>query len=94
MYKRESKTGYTVMWSPEHEDLAKQAIEKHKGQGVPENVAFPDGANVPVDADTAASIRHTYRRLVLDRGIRAAHDKEDERLKEEYQKHTGKEWQE
>lgn len=96
MYERES-CGRSVVWGPEHHDLAEQAMEEHKGQGVPEHVTLPDDANVPVDADTAASIRHTYRRLVLDRDIRAALDEEDEELaeelKKEYQKHTGEEWE-
>lgn len=98
MYEKESNTGHKVVWKPEHTDLAEQAIEKHKGKGVPENVTLPDEANVPVDSDTARSIGYTYKRLVLDRYIRAALDEGDEEiaeeLKEEYQEHTGEEWEE
>jgi len=98
MYERESRQGITVSWHPDDEKLAEQAIEEHKGQGVPEDVTLPDDASVPVDADTARSIRHTYKTLVLDRDIRAALDEGDdelaEELKEEYQGHTGEEWQE
>jgi len=98
MYERKSSSGHVVEWNPEHSGLAEQAIEEQKGQGVPESVTLPDDASVPVDADTASAIRHTYRRLVLDRNIRAALDGEDEELaeelKEEYHEHTGEEWQE
>ena len=96
MYERESSSGHKVQWNPKHSDLAKQAIEKHKGKGVPKNVTISNDANVSVEADTAASIRHTYKALVIDRDIRAALDEGDgeivEELKEKYQEHTGEEW--
>lgn len=98
MYERKANDGHTVEWKPERQDLAEQAMEEHKGKGVPENVTLPGEANVPVDADTARSIIHTYRRLVLDRDIREAFDAEEEEraeeLKEAYLNHTGEEWQE
>lgn len=98
MYEKTSKSGHKVVWEPEHEDLAEQAIEEYKGKGVPENVTLPDEANVPVDDETADSIRHRYRALVLDKDIKAALDNGNdtlaEELKEEYQGHTGEEWHE
>lgn len=98
MYKKMSNSGHTIKWNPQHTDLAEQAIEEYKGQGVPENVTLPDDAPVPVDGDTAKSIRHTYKTLVLDKDIRAALDEGDETLaeefKEKYENHTGEEWEE
>jgi len=109
MYIKSSQSGQKVVWKPKNQKLAEQAMEEHKGQGVPEHVTLPDDASVPVGADTARAIRHTYRTLVLDRDIRAAldaaedaedeeteeeHLAEAEELQERYKDHTGEEWEE
>ena len=67
MYERMTNSGHTVKWNPDDEELAEQAMEDQKGNGVPTDVNIPDDANVPVEADIAAQIRERYREKHIEK---------------------------
>lgn len=64
MYERETETGQKVVWGPDDQNAAKQAMADVPGTGVPDQVTLPEEANVPLDGDTAQQVRDRYRELV------------------------------
>ena len=64
MYEKESNSGHKVVWKPDNEEAAKQAMED---EGlVPDNVELPEDANVPLDPGEARRVRERYAELTED----------------------------
>ena len=62
MYERKSETGHTVEWSPEHEELAEQAMQEVVAR-------FDEWNGVPysLEGETAREVRERYAELVEER---------------------------
>lgn len=97
MFKRTQK-GVQINWTPTRLALAKQAMEDVDGTGVTDGATLADGDNVHIDSEVASNVRHRYMTLALSEDIDSllTNDEGDksEKLKKQFQNHTGMDWDE